>query len=1539
MKKTFLLSFFFSLFLFSQELSAQCYDDAGLCVEKSTDASQGTFSEGYTVNFTTSGSTVTATFKLLDSDKVGVIAYIWKESPFSESQMTNTTGNEFTASLSNQSSESVISYACKFAFAGGLSATKYFSYRVGSIFCESECGAVGVSGCTDATAFNYDASATVDDGSCVDVALGCTDATALNYDALANTNDDSCIAVVLGCTDATASNYDISANRDDGSCTAVVEGCTDLNASNYNQNATLESVDDYGNIKCVYAHCDDIPKPGCIYTIDGVFTPFIEGIFGESDCISYGGYPCEGASGKSTVLNLNFEHQQVEFVGGSNELNSPGFDGGVGAVVENPHKEGINTSDRVGRIVRDGGATWAGSRIPLDNPFDFTTSEGISFKVFTAAPVGTEILLKLEDVNYANNGYSISTGATTTRSNEWEELHFTFSQSSATAFDHLVFMFDFGKVGDGSENSTFYFDDICLITKQNLLQLDLPVDFDDDQFDYTTTDFGGNESSLVSDPEDENNKVIKVIKPRGAASWAGTTIGTDDGFANNIPLTTSNSIMTVRVWAERAGIPVMLKVENSNNAPQNCETVTNTTSRGWQVMTFDFTNERTGTQALDVGLANGSTFNKASLFFNYGRDGNEETFYFDNVRVVGQVEVYGCTDNSYLEYNSIANTNNGTCLSPVIYGCTDVNYLEFNINSNTSDGSCENMIINGCTDPSACNFNSNAHENDGSCIYPGQEAFYNFIKDTYQLNNLEQGTNLYNQGTSLFSMGSNVFFQGSSIFTHGSSTNIFLQGSSIFTQGTQLLFYGSHYLLQLIEESIDVIFSKYDSEATDCSQNTAHQNFGNGIFLPDGEGISFETSINITGFDPATTISLADSIEVCVDIEHSYLGDLEMSLFSPNNKEVILIEQIETLGMIGWFLGDPIDHDNILTVGECWEYCWSLDPEFGIIGNELDNITTELNYSSGNQDYKSLIPGSYTPSGNLQDFAGSPANGTWTLKITDNLAEDNGFICGWNLFIASDSKIEGCMDENAINYNQNATVNNGSCHYSCSVPENWNVKLTGTNMTIMVPGDIGVNVLGSQVQTGSAIGVFYEDNFGALKCGGYSYINESTTHIAVVGDDITTNEIDGFVSGDQFIWKIWDAETCSEFPAHATYSAGSNSFATDELTFLSSVNHSCQSIEFPEGWFMFSSYMELENKDVASVFHSITEDVIIVKNNAGEVYLPEWNYNGFGNLINGQGYTIKLSQNHILEFCGTYLRSESNPINLTDGWNTIAYLSTHNMNVEFVMSPLTSRNNLVIVKDYQGNPFLPEWDYNGIGEMKPGQGYQLKVNNQDQIYYPTNELMDPKRTSNMVEEEIVFFPKATLTGNNMHVVIPAEAWEISPEPNAEIAAYDANGQLVGSSRYNPNSVITIWGDDQTTQYKDGLNNKNSFIFKLWENKTLQNLEVLDWELGDNTFEANEIHVASKVKLSKPKSGVAVLGSHPNPAKDETNICFLTTDQQQVSLKIYSILGHLLEEMKNENYKSGHHQIPVDLSSYPPGTYFYTLEVGGHKTTEKLIITK
>ena len=53
---------------------------------------------------------------------------------------------------------------------------------------------------------------------------GCTDSTAFNYDATTNTTntpDGSCVPVVNGCTNPTALNYDDTANTDDGSCILI----------------------------------------------------------------------------------------------------------------------------------------------------------------------------------------------------------------------------------------------------------------------------------------------------------------------------------------------------------------------------------------------------------------------------------------------------------------------------------------------------------------------------------------------------------------------------------------------------------------------------------------------------------------------------------------------------------------------------------------------------------------------------------------------------------------------------------------------------------------------------------------------------------------------------------------------------------------------------------------------------------------------------------------------------------------------------------------------------------------------------------------------------------------------------------------------------------------------------------------------------------------------------------------------------------------------------------------------------------------------
>ena len=116
---------------------------------------------------------------------------------------------------------------------------------------------IGVKGCTDSIACNYDSLATCDDGSCI-LPDGCTDSLACNYNPIAFCDDGSCI-FPDGCTDSLACNYNPLANCDDNSC-QYVSGCTDSLACNYNP---LAFCDD-GSCKLTYGCTDSL---ACNYNI------------------------------------------------------------------------------------------------------------------------------------------------------------------------------------------------------------------------------------------------------------------------------------------------------------------------------------------------------------------------------------------------------------------------------------------------------------------------------------------------------------------------------------------------------------------------------------------------------------------------------------------------------------------------------------------------------------------------------------------------------------------------------------------------------------------------------------------------------------------------------------------------------------------------------------------------------------------------------------------------------------------------------------------------------------------------------------------------------------------------------------------------------------------------------------------------------------------------------------------------------------------------------------------------------------------------
>ena len=78
-------------------------------------------------------------------------------------------------------------------------------------------------------------------------------------------------------------------------------------------------------------------------------------------------------------------------------------------------------------------------------------------------------------------------------------------------------------------------------------------------------------------------------------------------------------------------------------------------------------------------------------------------------------KVYGCIDDTALNYNDEANTDDESCY--YVEGCTNPIYIEYNADADFDDGTCETLIVLGCMDSTALNYNPEANQElEGSCI-------------------------------------------------------------------------------------------------------------------------------------------------------------------------------------------------------------------------------------------------------------------------------------------------------------------------------------------------------------------------------------------------------------------------------------------------------------------------------------------------------------------------------------------------------------------------------------------------------------------------------------------------------------------------------------------------------------------------------------------------------------------------------------------------------------------------------------------------------
>ena len=255
------------------------------------------------------------------------------------------------------------------------------------------------------------------------------------------------------------------------------------------------------------------------------------------------------------------------------------------------------------------------------NPMTDDNADGV-YDVTLTLPAGTDSILYKFQANMWAIQESFSPGDPCT--------------VTADGFTNRVLLFS----GDVTV-PTVCWNSCSACVETGLEQIQLNIDWEGDLIDYSVSDFGENSSTTDVDPTNSGNTVLKTDRSATAPTWAGTTLSTPCGFAQPIPFDINNNVITVNVYSPVAGAVIRLKAEDHLNPAHSVETdATVTAANTWETLTFDFSNEATGTAAINYTY----TFDMLSIFYNFGVDGataGAQTYYCDDIIFGGGVTPTG----------------------------------------------------------------------------------------------------------------------------------------------------------------------------------------------------------------------------------------------------------------------------------------------------------------------------------------------------------------------------------------------------------------------------------------------------------------------------------------------------------------------------------------------------------------------------------------------------------------------------------------------------------------------------------------------------------------------------------------------------------------------------------------------------------------------------------------------------------------------------------------------------------------------------------
>ena len=385
-----------------------------------------------------------------------------------------------------------------------------------------------------------------------------------------------------------------------------------------------------------------------------------------------------------------------------------------------------------------------------------------------------------------------------------------------------------------------------------------------------------------------------------------------------------------------------------------------------------------------------------------------------------------------------------------------------------------------------------------------------------------------------------------------------------------------------------------------------------------------------------------------------------------------------------------------------------------------------------------------------------------------------------------------------------------------------------------------------------------------------------------------------------------------------------------------------------------------EVESVSSVFGSL--DLILVKNDNSEFYVPDFGVDQVNNVMTGEGYKVFLDGPGSQSFTVEGMASDASIMLTLDAYtfNLLGYLPQECMPTSEVFAGY--EDQILIVKNDGSDYYVPAFGVSTLDEMCPGEGYAVFLNGGSSVdfMYPMGlaSLSDDLRDLNDDYKQRAHRDDVNPTGESHLVIVDDISGKVQ---EGDILRAYANDNLVGSinivdehlAGIRPIDLVAHGSVDLSSwdgPVLPGYDKGDQIELRLFSRQDQVELKV-DIDLNVNIYGENEqMSFGSANVYDAPAipTSFKLAQNYPNPFNPVTTIEYNVANSSFVTLEVYDVMGRLVKTLvdnqwtvagQTSGYSVNWNGVDDRGQRVSAGLYIYRLQSGSMTTTNKMILLK